>query len=96
MSASWSLCCETCQEYSESYDQGKDMLKEVVRAWPQIKALLSVPALFYVDVYVGGASCSDAFSFLDEHAGHTLVLESEYGRKESLDESRDGQYYRHD
>lgn len=84
MSTSWSLCCTDCGVYSDSQDNGKAMFQEVFRAWPQIKALIDLPNLWYVDVSVGGTSGSDLFPFFEEHAGHTLVLEDEYGRNESI------------
>lgn len=89
MSTDWGLHCKQCDLYSVGANHGQTLLREVISAWPHIKALIEIPTLRYVEVTLMAHQhlASDLFSFLQEHDGHPLELSSEYGDTEPIEEN---------
>jgi len=88
MSKDWGLHCKQCDLYSVDFNHGQVLLREVLGAWPHIKALIEIPTLRYVEVSLMAysANSQDLFSFLQEHYEHPLELSSEYGDTEPIEQ----------
>jgi hypothetical protein len=87
MSEYWGLHCKTCDESTNHvFNHGEEILRSLVRATPHIKAALDADKSGYLEFSIMGHHGSDITIFaLEEHVGHELELESEYGYREPIE-----------
>jgi hypothetical protein len=82
MSTNWGYRCKSCDEESAYwFNHGQDALNEIVENWSHIVALEKSR---WVEVDILRGRTAEIINFLDEHAGHDLILASEYGDTEPL------------
>lgn len=84
MSTYWGYHCRTDDATSECWiNHGDETLASVLKAWPQIKAVREI-ADWYVEIRVLGGH-DELLPWLDEHDGHEIELENEYGDRQMVD-----------
>lgn len=92
MSTYWGLRCEQCGVDSPTwFNHGDDFLRELVKQWPTlIRPLLNATnlggKLWRLELRMMGY-CEDPtpLEFLEEHDGHPIALQNEYGKVEPIE-----------
>ena len=87
MSEYWGLHCKTCDKSTDhDFNHGEEILRSLVKATPHIKAALDADKSGYLEFSIMGHHGSDITIFaLEEHVGHELEIESEYGYPEPIE-----------
>jgi len=87
MSEYWGLYCKTCDKSTDhEFNHGEEILRSLVKATPHLKAAFDIDTSGYFEFHLMGHNWSDVTGFaLEEHAGHELELESEYGNRETIE-----------
>lgn len=88
MSEGFHVRCDTCPEETDSWNHADDDIRRAVQSIPALLELVRTGAWdeFGSLRTAGHYDCVGLAPFLIEHAKHQLVLVSEYGRRELLQE----------
>lgn len=84
MSTCWGYYCEDCDKATgHNHNHGDDVLTEMALIFPKVKAILDDPGRpWCLDVRFDPVSGGyDEMQFLNDHFGHRIGVESEYGER---------------
>ena len=89
MSEYWGLHCKTCDKSTDhDINHGEEILRGLVKAMPHIRAAKAVDNSSYLEFSIMGHRGSDIIGFAEDHAEHELLIESEYGYTEPIEEKQ--------
>lgn len=82
MSEYWFYHCKTCKvDCDEDFNHGDEALLNLLDFHPEIEAFKKrLPRAIEIDVSIMGTNAVRHACFLEEHAGHEVVVMSEYRR----------------
>lgn len=83
MSERWWYYCADCDRDSGAFNinHGQNVLRDVARHWSALRDIYRNAG--WLDITVLGHG-SGGLNWLDEHDGHRVLLQSEFGKREAL------------
>lgn len=89
MSKYWGLGCIECDQHTDHiFNHGDDIIREYVRIRRAVDAVATRGMDIGLTIFGSTYGTLEFDTFLETHKGHTIVLHSEYGDTEPLEEEK--------